>query len=366
MLLTGKSSLASAWQPPVNISNTPEESRMPAVAVDSQGTIHVVWEEGRYIYHTYWHNGSWSFPWRVFVGEQPVIAVDHNDVLYLLYVNEFRGNYEIYFCQWTGSRWTLPQNVSNTSGVSAIPDLAIDSFNTLHAVWTDNSPGYNIIYYGRWTGTFWINGPIPHARGSVPALAIGGDDLIHVVWQDRDSLEDPYEIYHSQWDGVSWSLPENLSDSPNHSTIPDIAVDKNGIAHVTWEERIGDQDQIYYCGNRSLLWTIPEMLSEGSGDSYLPSVAVDGNGFLHVAWDQANQLAYRWRSSLRSPWTAKSRVAENEAGIADVALFAESGDRLHAVWAERMSGDNWDIFYSSQDSVFGHRLPLPLILRVRP
>lgn len=353
---------APAWEPPVNISNTPGESRAPALAVDSRGVIHVVWEEGQYLYHSYRAGATWSTPRRIFVGEQPALAIDHNDVPYLIYVNEFRGNYEIYFCQWTGSYWTLPRNVSQTSGVSAIPDVAVDRFNTLYVVWTDNSPGYNVIYYGQWTGVFWINRPIPQAKGSVASIAIGGDDLIHVVWQSRDSIEEPYEIYHAQWDGQAWSLPENLSDSQNHSTIPDIAVSADGVAHVVWEERINDTDYIYYCGNRSLSWSVQEMISEGPGNAYLPSVTVDAYGFPHVAWDASDRLAYRWRISLSSPWSALNYIARNGQGIADVALYAQ-GERLHAVWAERAADTNWDIYYSSQPTVFVHRVKLPLVMR---
>lgn len=352
---------ASGWRPPQNVSLTSGESRVPTVAVDSQGQVHIVWEEGRYVYHSYWNGSGWSFPWRITVGEQPQIAIDNNDVPHLVFVNEFRGNYEIYYCQWTGSSWTLPRNVSSTSGVSAIPDIAIDSRNTLHVVWTDNSPGYNVIYYGQWTGIYWINRPIRNARGSVSSAAVGPDDLLHVVWQDREDLESPYEVYHVQWDGDSWSLPENLSDSPNQSTIPSAQVDGDGQVHVTWEERIDGQDRIYYCSGQSFLWSMQEQVSDGVGDAYLPSIAVDMYGFPHLAWDEQQQIAYRWRAALAQPWLNMNHIAENAAGIADVDLYSR-GQAIHAVWAERTSEDNWEIYYSWLDSAFHYPIRLPLVM----
>jgi hypothetical protein len=298
----------------------------------------------------------------VTIGEQPEIVIDYNDVPHLVFVNEFRGNYEIYYAQWTGSAWTLPRNVSSTSGVSAIPDIAVDRQNTLHVIWTDNSPGYNVIYYGRWTGTFWINRPIPNARGSVSSLAIGEDDLLHVVWQDRDELDDPYEIYHSQWNNVEWSLPENLSDSENQSTIPDVQVDPKGLTHVTWEERIGGQDHIYYCGGQSFRWSNQEPVSSSSTDAYLPSIAIDRYGFPYVAWDEQAQITYGWRRTFSAPWIEKGPIAENAAGIADVALYSGRREAIHAVWAERSSDDSWDVFHSQLPSIFDYPLQFPLIL----
>ena len=135
--------LAGIWSAPANISNSEgEESRAPSLAVDSAGVVHVVWEEGRYLYHSYCQSETWSVKRRVATGEQPAIAVDRNNVMHLVFMNEFRGNYEIYYCQWAGSSWSLPRNVSSTSGVSANPDIAIDSHNTVYVTWTDNSPGY--------------------------------------------------------------------------------------------------------------------------------------------------------------------------------------------------------------------------------
>lgn len=355
--------ISGCWESVYNVSNSAEKSRVPSIAVTSAGRVHIVWEEGRYLYHAYWNGNSWSDRRRITIGEQPTLAIDHNDVPHLVFVNEFRGNYEIYYSQWNGISWTLPRNVSSTSGVSAIPDVAIDSRNTLHVVWADNSPGYNVIYYGRWTGTFWINRPIPNARGSVPAIAIGADDLIHVVWQDRDILQDPYEIYHSQYDDITWTLPENLSDSENHSTIPDIQVSPDGLAHVTWEERVEEQDYIFYCGGQSFLWSNQEPVSGGETSAYLPAITVDAYGFIHLAWDASDHLAYRWHLDLVSPWVAARCIAENGQGVADVALAAGPDGAIHAAWAERMSDTVWDIFYAAQPSVFRFPLQLPLIVR---
>lgn len=354
-----------SWSEPINISRTASDSRLPALAVDGQGVVHVVWEDGRYIFHSYRRGESWSTPLRVATGEQPAIAIDHNGIVHVVFVNEFRGNYDIYYCRWNGAFWTLPVNVSNTSGVSAIPDIAVDSYNTLYVTWTDNSLGYNVIYYGIWTGTFWINQPVPQGRGTVSTIAIGGDDIIHIVWQDRDDLEAPYEIYHTQWDRVAWTLPENISDSANHSTIAAMTVDDHGVAHLVWEELVGEENEIYYSMGTSLRWSQQQALSSGESNSYLPTIIVDAEGTPHVAWDELHRLPYMWRLA-SFDWHSGPDVADNSAGVADVALAADAESYIHAAWSQRADGGNWEIYYSNHAPLMPHRMRLPLLFRHGP
>jgi hypothetical protein len=353
--------LTGIWDAPINISDNEIESRAPALAADGAGGVHIVWEEGRHLYHSYRQNQSWSAPRRVATGEQPAIAIDLNNVVHLVFVNEFRGNYEIYYCQWAGSSWTLPRNVSSTSGVSANPDIAIDSHNTVYVTWTDNSPGYAIIYYGVWNGTFWINRPIPNGRGKVSAIAIGGDDLTHIVWQDRDSIEDEYDIYHVQGNGNVWTLPENISDSAGQSTIADLAVDDGGMAHLVWEEQVNGTNQVYYSYGYSLYWSVQEDISQSTSNCYLARLVVDQNGFPHVSWDEFDQLTYVWRPDLLD-WVRSERIAKNSDGIADVSLYARDGG-IHAAWRERLPDGNWDVFYSAHSPFVPGRAYLPWILR---
>jgi hypothetical protein len=42
----------NSWTPLVNISNSPGESRLPAMAVDGAGNINVIWKNGGYLYYT--------------------------------------------------------------------------------------------------------------------------------------------------------------------------------------------------------------------------------------------------------------------------------------------------------------------------
>lgn len=352
----------------LNVSASGIHSRAPAMAV-AINLVHVVWEEGSRVYHRFSRGGSWSSSRSVATGEQPAIAVDRAGVAHTVFVNEFGENYEVYYCRWNGATWSLPRNVSNTSGVSSAPSIAIEPDGMLHVVWADNTPGYSIIYHAWWNGTYWLNEPVPHAMGGAPAVAVSASGVVDVVWQDRDASDLPYEVYHSQWNGQVWSLPENLSDSAaEQSIIPNVAMGQNDEAHVTWQEKVDGRYAIYYTYGRVGYWSIPERVSGDGADAYLPSAAVrlppqgDGvpvGGAVYVGWDESILAVYRWKSTNDGAWSPPSTVLADSLGVADLQLAIDAGGLFHAVWSERVAEDNWDVFYQC----LSKRIVLPVIIK---
>ncbi|MGQ9493042.1 MAG: hypothetical protein ACUVR2_04695 [Anaerolineae bacterium] len=344
---------------PFNVSASLADSRAPALAV-SGNTVHIVWEERGRIYHRFCQDGTWSAIYSVATGEQPDVAIDAVGMAHLVLVNEFGGNYEIYHCRWNGSAWSLPRNVSNTSGVSSAPSVAVAPGGMLHVVWADNTPGYSVIYHAYWNGIYWINGPIPNALGGAPTVAVGMDGIVHVVWQDRDTPSAPYEIYHSQWNGANWSLPENLSDSgAAQSIIPHMAVDGDGEAHVLWQERLSNYYTIYHTWGRVGFWSVPERVSEDEVDAYLPSVAATLWGAMYAGWDESTVVFYRQKRKTNSPWLHTITVYSDTQGVTDLQLAVGAGGQLHGAWSRRVAPDNWDVFYQRLSVT----LVLPIVLK---
>jgi hypothetical protein len=353
---------------PFNVSDSASDSRAPAMAVGIN-LVHVVWEEGSRIYDRMFRGGVWASSRSVATGEQPAIAVDALGVAHVVFVNEFDENYEVYYCRWNGTSWSLPRNVSNTSGVSSAPGIAIEPSGVLHVVWADNTPGYSVIYHAYWNGTYWLNEPIPHAMGGAPAIAVSPSGLVDVVWQDRDAADLPYEIYHSQWNGQEWSLPENLSDSASEqSIIPSVAMDQNDQAHVTWQEKLASRYVIYYTYGQVSYWSIPEQVSANGADAYLPSTAVrppppggllTAGGSLYVGWDESTLAIYRSKSAAGGEWSPPSTVLTEPLGVADLQLAMDAAGVFHAVWSQRISANNWEVFYQCLSKT----LFLPVILK---
>ena len=344
-----------------NVSDSPASSRAPALAVYGS-SVHVAWEEGTRIYHRALIQGAWTTSRSVATGEQPALAVDASGVAHLVLVNEFAENYEIYYCRWNGSTWSLPRNVSNTSGVSSSPDIALGPDGVLHVVWADNTPGYSVIYHGYWNGTYWLNEPIPHAVGGAPAISVSPANVVHVVWQDRDAVGAPYEIYHSQLLQGAWSLPENLSDSPGAtSVIASLASDRDERTHVTWQERVGPRNAVYYTYGWVGYWSVPECISSQGADAYVPSEAVGPGAAVYIGWDEGVRAVYRQRAGGRDEWSQPATVKSDPSGVTDLVLAIDSQGQFHAVWSNRVTTDNWDVYYQRLSS----RLVLPVLIKGR-
>jgi len=89
----------------------------------------------------------------------PAIAIDSNNNLHVVWYDYTPSNWEIYYKKSTdgGSTWSAAKRLTWTSGSSQEPAIAIDSNNNLHVVWHDLTPGNVEIYYKRSTdgGSTW-------------------------------------------------------------------------------------------------------------------------------------------------------------------------------------------------------------------
>jgi hypothetical protein len=323
----------------------------------------VLWEEGEEIYHTYRSSGFWSSPARVATGERPSVVVDGEGVPHALFANEFGGNWEIYYVSWRYGVWTLPRNVSHTSGASGTPRIAKDPDGVLHGVWADTTPGYSVIYYARQLGSYWVNNQVPSARGGAPAVAVDSQGRVHVTWQDQDIPFGPFDVYYSRWDGDDWSLPENISfNTSAHSAISSVAVDREGSAYVVWEEVVDRRWQVFHSYGQVGYWSVPSNISQSPDECHLAQIVVTPQDYLHVIWNEGGALRSRRKGAQSDDWFPAEVVATSSLGLEDVALTAGPRGEVHAVWAARVSGGQREIFHVDRPPALPHRIFVPLTM----
>jgi hypothetical protein len=130
----------------------------------------------------------------------PAIAVDSNDVIHLIWKDSMAGNNELYYKKSAdgGASWSAAQKLTWTSGESHDPNIAIDSNNALYLFWYDYTPNAEIFFktsadggasWGPAQRLTWTSG-----YSSSPAIAIDSNRTIHVVWED--STPGNYEVYY--------------------------------------------------------------------------------------------------------------------------------------------------------------------------
>jgi len=250
-LLSGSAS-AEEWSGEIQITNADSYAGTPAVGIDAEDNIYVVWEEGKEI------------------------------------LNMSYGSRQVHFMKLAPDGEVL-QNRTLASALtldSSWPDIAVEKDGMAHIVWQDSNPLHRNIYYQAITpeGDHLFNMPIPIAQGSLgtytPSIAVDESGLVHIVWLDlrlSDSLPN-HEIFYTQLDpslaqgrgGDASDEDIRLIDDTQISSdlklidiidfyefitgfrifeyppFPDAVVNSAGNVHIVWTDGRDGNPEIYY------------------------------------------------------------------------------------------------------------------------
>jgi hypothetical protein len=191
--------------------------------------------------------------WASGVSEDPAMAVDSIGSLHLVWHDNAPGNYEIYHKKSAngGATWTASRRLMWTSGASTHPALAAGAAGSLHLFWEDNTPGNYEIYHKKSTdgGATWsANQRLTWTAGHslCPAVAVGPSGHLHLVWED--STPGNAEVYYKKSTnaGATWSTSQRLTWTAGYSGQAAVAVDSSGYLHLIWQDDTPGNHEIYY------------------------------------------------------------------------------------------------------------------------
>jgi len=255
----------------------------PAIGRSQGGMPFYVWEEDGLLY---WRKGrfgqgGWTPRAYLAAGSEPCLVGVPSGKVHCVFSSEFGGVRNIYHVVYANSQWSLPRNVSHTSGESRNPRIAADG-NTLFVVWDDDVSGPRVVYWAEQDSDYWASGPIPSARGEKPDVAYRAG-VVHVAWQD----DSPEVIYYSRRLDGSWSLPENISSyAAAYNTDVRLAVDENDKVHIVYGQYHpvgGDGWYIYYVCGQVGNWSPPRMVNWYDHYNTFPDIEIAGDWVL-VVW----------------------------------------------------------------------------------
>lgn len=351
------------WSSPAAIVTALNHAARPALLYTNDGTAHAVWESnGSLFYASRPRNGSWGPAARIAFGCSPAMVADATGTLHVVFANQFMGNYEIYYIRRQDGTWTLPVNVSHTSGTSGSPVLALTSDNTLYAAWMDNTPGYWTIYYGSLRGQFWTSEPVPHGRGESPTLTARPGGGIYLSWQDRfpggDNSAGRFDILLSELTNDQWALPINISDTPDvESQGVHITATPNGLAHLIWIE--AGKKVIYSYGTGDF-WAVPQLITETSFGAHGPRILADASGtLLYAAWDEGAKVRVTAAPIMSSIWPKASPLPTTVGSFKDVVLALIPQGGVAVAWVQASGPTEVGVFESRQVPEFLFRYWLP-------
>jgi len=235
------------WAMPKNISNSQVWATAPTSVIDSDGMVHVVWNE---------HKST---------------SADRYDVFYAT--------------KRMGEEWSVPVNISQTVGPMG-PTLSWDTEGTLHLIWLEGQSDDRSITYSQKTKEGWWSRAttIPGTEKAVGDidLCVDSKGTVLVAWNDRD------RVYVSEKQKVSaWSSPKLVSSLGKKSLRQEMAVDQLGTVYLVWDEWPDGAGRIMYCWRvADGEWSSPVYLSGIDRKASGAKLAVDIDSGVYALWIQ--------------------------------------------------------------------------------
>lgn len=215
------------WSYPKNLSRSPTGSSRAQMEIDSQDNVYVVWDEG----------------WDRLSGEGEPVS----------------GAYT--FSRDGGQTWSEPIVFSYPDNTNAQTAVGVDGQGGVLAVWMATSrdemyyawsPDYGVSWSDAETipGLFARPWQVPFDMYDMATDSMGHIHLVAVGRRSRDS-EAPLGVYHLEWGGSSWSSPAEIYGAGGFPEYPKIAVGPEDTLHVVWFVR----DSLWEAGARKVWYS---------------------------------------------------------------------------------------------------------------
>jgi hypothetical protein len=197
---------------------------------------------------------------RIFFFDCPLpsaIAVDYNGDTYVAWKDLSTGNYEIFFSRSNdgGHTWSNELNLSNNSADSVKPSIELDEDGNIYVLWFELKDNHRIqeIYFTRSTDggvTFsepFLISNVPNLS-SMPVIAIDENNNLNVAWANFpiNRYREKILFTRSIDGGDSWTVPVTASGTNTAAHYPSIAVGIEGYVYLVWEEEINGKRKILF------------------------------------------------------------------------------------------------------------------------
>ncbi len=388
---TGLEGIASSWTPPVNLTASADTAtQRPRIAVRG-GSLQLVYMEGMLDAAT---GPAYIVPGgvREWVGPHsqpgyvnPAVAVDSAGTLHVVWAGVTRAPYSIYYASKPlDGAWSAPTRLSSSTTNCVYPDVAVDSTGRLWVVWQDSIADTNseLFYATKLPGGGWSS-PARITYNSVQDLNVRividalGKPVI--VWRQSgvtfsimdvlaESPDQPlagsWDILESHYRDGAWSYPYNVSASATASHFPAIASDASGV-YVAWEEeRPGGLDQFDIVVRRKEggAWLSASVASHGTKALY-PAIAVAGCN-VAVVWADYRTGKSAAFYSLSSNCGANFQGDEDVSRSTGTAYYPDvkiAGTTVYAVWQDS-AGGNLDV-WTANSPIGIAPTPIPTVIQ---
>jgi len=296
--------------------------------------------------------------------------------VYVVWTDNSLGNFDIFFIKSTdgGNTFSKPLNLSNDSGLSYQPRIVTDEKNGVYVVWTDNFPGnYDILFTKSSDGGDSFDKPVilSSLKGvsNFPNIAASGNN-VYVVWSHKNNTDfDPsntenqtqtYTVFFTKSldRGNSFSKPVNLSDDTANSQSPALAISEKGILYVVWSDNSIGTYETFFKKSLDQGHTFSEVsvISSNIARSISPSIAAYVNK-VYVVWSDntfGNSEIF-FTNSIDNGSTYNMPININEdagtSGVAQISIDPGAGN-LYLIWQDNATGNS--VIYFTKTHLTGY------------
>jgi hypothetical protein len=352
-LTTGLQLLPGMWGEDVRLTDHPNPSltsdnNARCIAVDSDGHLHVVWDDvrgfGREIYYKHHDGAVWGEDVQLTdaggTSADPAVTVDASSNVHVVWNSNRDGPYNIYYKMFDGDTWSADQQLSSGSCGGQFASVAGDDTGAVHVVWEDCRDGNTEIYYRRFDGATWsAEQRLTYSPGisRFPSIAADGYNHVHVVWYDYHLGSGKIHYLKSTLP-MSWAPAENLTPGGS-GTQPCVTANSAGHVHVVWQAVV-----IYHKKHNGVEWEDTYRVTQSDGTQ--PSVGVDDEGNVHVIWVRDGTIYCIGYDGVEWGGVGKFRAAPQQSEKGSIAVGNDG--RVHVVWRDGRDG-NSEIYYKSGD-----------------
>ena len=303
----------------------------PSVVADSQGNVHVIWDDGR-------------------------------DNIGGIYYKKIRRD----------GTTLIPDRRLTAIGVpgsQANPSAMIDMWDNVHIVWTDTRDGNEEIYYEKLDrdGNAIIDNlrltTQPHVSRA-PTVGVDSGENAHVVWYDGRTLD--AELFYKKLDRNGNTLIDDLqiTNAPEDSAGASLDFDADGNVHIAWYDNRdqGSGAEIYYTklNNNGTTLVDDTRMTFAGGSSVFPVLSLDSEGNIHIVWDDTRNLragAYYKKLTNNGTTLIQDRRLNliDHGNVRFTTMGVDPGDQIHVVWQDGSAG-NAEIFYERLNGSNGSAL----------
>jgi hypothetical protein len=355
----------------------------PCVCEDASGKLHAVWhDDGPGYRQLYYASGTavtdvqstvrWTFPRLIasspYGAGQPAVAVDTHGTVYVVFETE-RGDYtDVGLVVKNNAGWSDPFRLAGGQYGSYNPRVAVDDLDNVHVVWEDWQSGVPQIYYmsrdfldGKWSSPAKLT---TNQYGCTrPSLDVYGTD-VYVSYTGKKASGFT-EIFLTAKLSGTWQSPKSVFTSGRDSDYSDIVVDPSYV-YVVWHDS-GDGDYEIYARRFNLSLVAVEaakQLTNNNNSSRFPSIGICQNtGNAYVVWEDGGELSpytslgnYTFTvPNIRSGYFNQGTalwVSSNQSGGHDIAIIPPDNRASRRPRIAKHYATNAHVVYESEPSNF--------------